>query len=66
MNKILLSFGVCLFFSLTAQAKITRLPSGNAADIAPVLAVPALNFGADRYNPYNLAMSAGRLRGNPY
>ena len=45
MNKILLTFCVCLFFSVSAEAKITRYLSGNAADVQPVLAGPVLNLG---------------------
>src|SRR5215211_1390942 len=45
MNKILLSIGVCLFFCVASEAKITRYLSGSAADVAPVLAGPVLNLG---------------------
>jgi cyanophycinase len=45
MKKIIFIVSVCLFFSVAAQAKITRYLSGNSADVQPILAGPVLNLG---------------------
>lgn len=45
MKKIILSLCLGLFLTFSANAKITRYLSGNAADVAPVLAGPVLNLG---------------------
>ena len=45
MNKMILTAAALLLFSFSAEAKITRYLSGNAADVQPVPAGPVLNLG---------------------